>query len=464
MITKFDPDKILKTRDVYTVSEKLSALALEFAVSGELDTARDLVGLLNVHNPCYHRHRENLPPLWFAWDITSWPTGEKERVKESLDDMAKEKSENSWPEDVPKEDRTYDFQGLQKLKEKLQAVKERETPGFDLISPLLAKMLEVALVIDENDRDSVDRSDMKVLQEGLLGDIAKRLHAPHQMISVAQMRNVWPVLKTGALFRAAGIDAEEEKDVGRLAVKTFQQRFEDGPSKSSLWNRSIKELLRIISENTVTNKGAHEFWDEMGLDGRPTTLLHDALPAEEISLLETRLEITLPQDYKDFLSFSNGLDNSWNGIFLDPPLFEASKINWTEETGTADIINIEGLGIVNQKRDEDEHGWVWPDQGHVIKIGDEGIDYVYLIPPDTVKRLVLQYHDFLKESDENVKICVESVIKDFAGSMEEFEKLDWCAMTWAAGGAATQHTYPSFKAFLVEKAEDSSTVRYPGSY
>lgn len=457
MATKFDPEKILKSRDIYTVSRTLAALALEFAVLGELDTARDLVGLLNAHNPRYHLHLQHLQPLWFAWDITSWPMGEKEQVQESLDDLARKNSEDSWLASVPEEYRTYDSQGLQNLKGKLEMVKEHENNDFDL-SPLLVKILEVALIVNEN-----DRLDTEEFQESLLGDIAKRLHAPYQMMSVAKIRSVWPVLKTGALSRAVGIDAQEEKDVGRLAVKTFKQRLEDGPLKSPLWDQPIEDLLRIISENKIKNRGAHNFWDEAGLVERPTTILHDALPAEEIPLLETRLGITLPQDYKDFLSFSNGLDSSWNGILMDPPLFEASKINWTTEEKTyatesfADLINIEGQGIVSQKRDDGEYGWQWPKTGRVIHIGEEDVDSVWLLPPTTVKRLSLQYHEFIKESDENTRASVESAIKDFAGSMEKLEKLEWCVMTW---GDTTQHTYPSFKAFLVEKAESSSAIWY----
>lgn len=325
MATKFDQDEILETPDIYGVSNRLSALALEFAILGQLDTARDLVSLLNVHNPCYHRRYEYLDPLWFAWEITSWPSGEKERVKEPLDDIAKDTSRSSWLEShkweplqtkaryVPDEDQTYDMEGLRKLSERLQVLKGKKDADMDMdmdMSLVLAKMLEVALTVNGK-----NNSDMEKLIKDLLSDIAKRLHSPYQMKYLAQVRNAWPLLKIGLLASAAGIDNEKEEEVGRLVLKTFKQRLENGLPKSSTWEKSIEELLRIISENTVVNEGAHGFYREMGTD-RPTSLLHDLFPGRKSPTLrrdsESHFLKTIKTSYPSVMGLkAHGMALAW---------------------------------------------------------------------------------------------------------------------------------------------------------
>jgi len=71
MATKFDLDIVLGIPLAYDVSNMLCYLVLEFAVLDYLDTARHLVSLLNVRNPCYHHYETYFQPLWFAWEITS---------------------------------------------------------------------------------------------------------------------------------------------------------------------------------------------------------------------------------------------------------------------------------------------------------------------------------------------------------------------------------------------------------
>lgn len=93
----------------------------------------------------------------------------------------------------------------------------------------------------------------------------------------------------------------------------------------------------MISDNTVRSRGAREeWWDQLGLEEYPTTLLHKPLLAEEISKLEQRLDTPLPADYKEFLSYTNGLDESWGGILMDPPLYRANDVHWVD--GSADTI------------------------------------------------------------------------------------------------------------------------------
>lgn len=473
MATKIDIEVILKSHDALSACSKLSKVAMEFAVLGNLDTARDLVSLLNEYYPCYHHHRTYLQPLWFAWDVTYWPTGEKKRVTDSMEEWTWSNSK-SWRDFhaytfkengkflVTLEEDNDDRQKLQLIKQNLRKVKEMQ-PADDGLDLVLAKSLEVVLAANE-----ADESEVRDLLDDLFDEIAKRLHTRYQSTYVASVRSVWPLLMKGALARAAGIEDAKEKKAGRLAVKTFKQRFQDGPRRSLLWSKSIAELLRTISDNTVASEGAHNYWAKARMKETewPTNLLKDGLPAEQITSLERRLGVSLPQDYKEFLSCSNGLASSWSGIIMDPPLFEASKVNWTTEndeyfTGLgADLINLQGALDGEMKFEDEGIGNGWPKVGQVVQIGSEGIDNVWLLPPARVKRLRKAYAEIMEIHDD-ARRSLQTAIKDFAGSLEEFENVEWCVLTWVSGGVASMYGFPSFKAFLVEKAEKSRTNMYP---
>jgi len=436
MATKFHPEEVLKHSRVYTVSMTLAELALESAVLGDLDTARDLVGLLNKYNPCYHLHSRTLKPLWFAWDLTSWPSGEKDRLEKPLSKVKDEYAND--PE------RKYDTNSLAKLKEKLEALKTKPYSDEDQ-SRVLAAMLEATTVVDENSSE----------QKGVLDEISKRMHGKEQLLSLAQKPPLWPLLKGGALAKAAGVDLKKQKEMRELAVKTFTERFENGP-RNDFEGKSIKELLDIISDNTVNGEGPSAYRDELELEDRPRTLLRNPLPGSDIRALEVRLKVTLPEDYKEYLSITNGFGDSWNGYYEGPALFPAADHRWlTDEedyfTGLySDLINIEGTGIVKVLDHEP-----WPKVGRTIQIGSKDIDEVWLLPPDSVKQMKEHMAGIVENADEGVKTSIQSSIKDFAGSMEGLEKLDWCVMTWASGSSASMNTFPNFKAFLEAKAEAS---------
>lgn len=97
-----------------------------------------------------------------------------------------------------------------------------------------------------------------------------------------------------------------------------------------------------------------------------------------------------------------------------------------------------------------------------LQLGSQNIDEVWLLPPSKVKELITFYLDIRERSSEN-RAAIEKAMKSWAGSVEEFKKLDWCVMTWASGGAASMEFFPSFKGFLVHKAESSSEENREGA-
>lgn len=71
----------------------------------------------------------------------------------------------------------------------------------------------------------------------------------------------------------------------------------------------------------------------MGMEERPETLWKDPATKAEINEIEQRLEVDLPDDYKDFLKLSNGFGNNedgiFNGIIVEPALYPTSEVQWT---------------------------------------------------------------------------------------------------------------------------------------
>lgn len=49
-------------------------------------------------------------------------------------------------------------------------------------------------------------------------------------------------------------------------------------------------------------------------------------------------------------------------------------------------------------------------------------------------------------------------IEKCVGSLDEFETMEWCVMTWVNGGIMSMEEFPTFKAFLVSKVEKSSVI------
>jgi hypothetical protein len=97
----------------------------------------------------------------------------------------------------------------------------------------------------------------------------------------------------------------------------------------------------------------------------------------------------------------------------------------------------------------------WPKVGVPLEIGSEDIYQVWLLPPPKVKELVVMYLEQRERSAE-IKAPVEKTITSWAGSVGEFERLEWCVLTWASGGAAHMEAYLSFKVFLVNKVQAST--------
>lgn len=512
MYPRFRPARILRTTGDHELGYTLYGFAAEFAVLGGayLDTARQLISLVNKHAPLYRANTPVFKPLWLVWDLTgTWPEGEealvhleqeqeqeqssadpgdqegkgRKRKRDAVAELAEQYEMSCWEIAgfEKKGEQVYDETRLRGCVEKLRGfagegsewAADATTGGMAMSkSSILVKALEIAVVLrgqGQGQGDSHAGEGLPAVDE-ILGWIAERLHANQMIVYLTRSAKAWEVLKDGALAKAIGVKDEKVQELAGRVLETFRTRYEKGVQRSGMWDKSVGELVQIISHSTANNGAAKSYRDEMygaeqeeGKSGGEadggkhlTTILKDPLSRNDIAALEKRLDISLPDDYKDFLAATNGMGASWGGIIADPPLFAGSEVRWiTEEeeyfTDLAADILPDVFHLIRDIYDDGE----WPTVGMPLEIGSQDIDEVWLLPPPKVKELVAIHLD-QRERGSEIKTLIENAVTAWAGSLGEFENLEWCVITWASGGAVDMQTYPSFKAFLVNKVEASA--------
>lgn len=204
---------------------------------------------------------------------------------------------------------------------------------------------------------------------------------------------LWPFYIRGLLAEAVGISAEELKSKGENLVRAFSARLSRGYMENRLESKTLKELLEIGQKNTLTGPGLRH-WEEMG-GGTPETMFKQPATRKQISELESRLETSLPQDYKEFMSITNGFgcgddmqDGMYNGYFPDPELFATDKVAWLSEDWIA--LPFEMLKIPREIEDpyrKPSEAWctAMPMLNRVVHIGNRDIDDLWLVPPELVQ-------------------------------------------------------------------------------
>jgi hypothetical protein len=514
------PDKPLFSRaDVLrssneTLYGKISDLAIQFAILGYTDTASSLLGKVNKHD-WYHRRDGIVRPLHVLWDqINNWPHGELDRVKDSIQDgrrrVAEKKVTNEkgnetqkkvklevdespiTDEDVKKnvDDLYYSYAkcwwyperphlwaypgvevppsphdptvelSIEELKKRIADLisgAKGFLKGAEPTNPAAALVSALELRIKLKEKDGA--ADGVPSEEEILEMIAKNLNGRSQISELIQSRRAWPMLRDGALLRILNIDKKKVDRFAEQLDEAVTERFETG--RQAFTNLSIKELVQIINTNTLTNPDSVNYFYERDVE-LPSTILHDPAPLSLLDETEKRLATTLPEDYKEYLSIANGNEPAFGGIIMEAPLWKCEDIRWIadDEDYFSDLcvtIPAEMSSITHQISND---GLDWPKIGKGIIIGQEDIDNTFLIAPETVERVKEKVRSILESNDENVtqevKDSVMRTVEDFAGSMEEFETLDWCCVTWASGGAVQMDGYKSFKAYLSHVAEKSA--------
>lgn len=289
----------------------------------------------------------------------------------------------------------------------------------------------------------------------ILGWITQNLNIRY----LVESREAWVLLKEGALRRLLNVDDEK--------LSRFSAEFEDAvvtrisTGRRRPQSHSLNDLLDTIQRTTKDRSSKFK-------NMRP--FLKDPATQEQIDNGEDALGIKLPDDYKCFLHRSNG-----SGLFcgravgdFEPPLHSVNELRWLEddEDYFTDLpLNIPGdwdrwssLSINSEQSNFKPKTIDCPAHfsvGKALEIGTEGINNTWLIPPSSITAIKKQMEGIQASSryTDRKKESINQAIMEFAGDQSAWESMDWCCMTWAAGGSAIMTVHPSFKAYLEHIAE-----------
>lgn len=272
---------------------------------------------------------------------------------------------------------------------------------------------------------------------------------------------LWPYYVRGLLAEAVGVSAEELKSKGESLVRAFSDRLSRGCTENGLESKKLKELLELGENNTLTGPGVRH-QEEMG-GSAPETMFKQPATSEQIFELESRLGVSLPQDYKEFLATSNGFGGSdgsvFNGYYPDPELFASDDVEWLSEDWIA--LPFEMLKIPREIEDPyrkpSPEAWdtAMPLVDRVVHVGNRDIDDLWLVPPELVHKARRAYLEMFENGDAMEKKILQRAMGDFAGSMEQFMKLEWCCVKNTCGSGPACHVFSSFRSYLESVVDNS---------
>ena len=495
MVLDNTPESVLQNTSLSTVEYELSQCATQLALLGEIDSARELGSILLTAGPVRGRRVFN-PQLDFAWKETGqWPEGipENEKTEQALSELGNV-YEGNWGVGVQDESlRTFDEKGLKACLQEDDQYADAST-GWSAMakSQRLVKALDISLrlhpidgkqnsddVVHPTDKtkgsdgkgteagEEIDRLKVSSLDKqsaDILNRIVARWGANQQITYLAEAHPLWPLFLRGLVADAMDISQDELKAKGGKLVEAFSERLKNPPGSSPLSSMTTKGLLELADNNTVKGAGTAHY-SEMG-DEPPETLLRDPASKEDISDLEQRLDITLPQDYKAFLSISNGLgcndDGIYNGYFPDPSLHAASDVHWVEDDYIelpVELLEIprEIEALIPAEKHKSRLQWDTPLPlfDLVLELGTADIDSIWLVHPRLVAQARGAYMKMHEVANGEQRKVLERAIQAFAGSMDAFEKLEWCCVKSSSGGAATMIWYSGFRKYLESVTAES---------
>ncbi|KAI4744860.1 hypothetical protein E4T50_04740 [Aureobasidium sp. EXF-12298] len=439
-----EPAYILTMPQIPAVEPCILSLALRLALLGRVNAARQFTELLYSRPMLQDLTLSGLRALVVCWRSSHFPAGIPEDLKTDayFDEYVRFKDQEGfqWPFYVQSSKRIENETGLDAILSPGQ-----NTPSYEGREPERGPALELAVKLAE--RRGVDPlTDPKINE--ILATLPGPLNFRSQDNLLIGSPRCAPIFMSGGLARTLGLSDEELDSRAAELLEASRQRYWHGRSSSE----TISELLQSCNDDSIARSDSH--WVEME-EPKPTSLYKPPASEEQISNLEQRLKVSLPEDFKAFLRISNGFGVQTDG-FGDPSLRSVDEIDWldySEYELMFDQLTLPWLDPYRDPTQTDNDGLPEPPIfTDVICIASEEIYDVWLIPPETMQRLRDHYKEVYAMVNDDGKRIIERAIDDFAGSRDEWEKLDWGCVSWACGGSAQLDCFKSFKAWLEDSA------------
>ncbi|KAI4719251.1 hypothetical protein E4T48_04513 [Aureobasidium sp. EXF-10727] len=402
-----EPAYMLSIPRLDAVENRILGIALRLILLGRVDGARDFVDLFYSRPALQNLEFAGMRATVPYWRKTHFPAGFPDTMKTDayIDEYIKLKDRGGlqWPHYVPQDQRTEDEAGVTAI----------ISPGNGQSSSHTAQATIVALALAiklAEDCGADPSADAKVHE--VLVCLSECISSKWEDRYLVDSPRCVPVFISGALAKIWGLSDQDLDSRAAKLLEASRQRYWHGPSPKN-------------SES-------------------------------QISDLEQRLNITLPDDFKTFLRISNGFGGIWNGSSPGPPLRSTEEIDWldySEYELVFDQLTHPWLADYQKTPQTDDNQLPEPPIfTNVICVASEDIDDVWLIPPQMMQQMRDHYKKLYEMLNEDRKRIIERAIDDFAGSWDGWERLDWGCVYWACGGSALLISFKSFKAWLENEA------------
>ncbi|KAF5671834.1 hypothetical protein FCIRC_8579 [Fusarium circinatum] len=300
-----------------------------------------------------------------------------------------------------------------------------------------------------------------------------RFHAEEQVEQLVCSREAWKqilAVPERPILDFLNIHAAKLRPAVTRACKMVESRLEGGPRRRYA-GQSIEKLVHIISENTFKNcpyDRLDAYRPPGNLQNRPKNadgLLGWGCTVAGIRALEERLGVTLPEDYKEFLSITNGLDSMWDGQNLVDYLAGVQYVNWQE----VDFLEGNELPLL---KDGEPLVWTkntleWPkiEKARCICLSgdinhEERAGHFFLIGQDILQPAKDYFFKTYEERNDTQRRELDRLVRETYGSMESFSNLEWGLINWTAWDF-TVYPYNGIRDFLEQMAEASLRQERP---
>ncbi|KAG9196063.1 hypothetical protein G6011_01184 [Alternaria panax] len=231
----------------------------------------------------------------------------------------------------------------------------------------------------------------------------------HENTTLAGLRQAWKLYKSKAFRKVLNVEEEALTAFANDFEAAVAERLANGRIRPSA-HLSVPKLLEAAEDVTQAIKADPAVQQDFTY-AKDTSVFDSPATDEQIAQAEARL------DY--FTGLSLNIPAQWD--------------NWPVAPSPTAV----GYG------DYPENFLI----SRALELGFEDIDNVWLIPPfvitpikDAVKTLLED--ESLSELNKN---SVRNAARGFAGSEQEWEKMEWACVTWASGRTVAMSFYLSVR-------------------
>ncbi|KAJ4305326.1 hypothetical protein N0V90_000857 [Kalmusia sp. IMI 367209] len=459
----FSAQEILTERWTAGVRQTASYLSVDLAMLGRVDMAARIQSLL--HNRAY------IPEGMYDGAKNYWPYEAAHIQVPDMDDAEalrkRQEEEVAWVEkrcfqNSPVYSDPEKYKHQREVEDSLKRIFDEGIDSFDgdQVVKTMTELSDMCApgtfqgravrtrAIDYLMEKGKDEQAIKMLEQAIE---AIQTYAYSLYDEIPKLRYAWRLLITGVLREKLDVDDKLLEERGEEAIRTIEKRLRDGPI-DPLESKSLNELIDMIEANLWDEAypaAAQNQQIEPKPPGRqlqigPKNFLRKPPASDiEISAVEARLGIELPDDLKRFLRLTNGfaqhnypslLDvvNGTDALDWEPPLIPEYKLELLPGFDAYIHPDIEPVALAR-----------------IVPLNNtsfESAERTYLIEPryiDEARARLREYYEI--RAEPWMKRILDMSVQNYFGGWEALERADWGIVRFAK---YESYFEPGFRRYL----------------